>query len=356
MASQLNAVKKIFLVAILLLIALLIALIAWFAIAKPTQPPAITDIPPQPTQAAIPASPTNITQSQPTSTQQFITGLENLPKSLQGTAVDGEIIIDENHNLVVTRGLRRLFDYFLTTQGEESLADIIARVEAYIRSRTPEPASSQTVALWHQYLNYLTATATVEEAGGKPAEQIDIDAVIQQKQKLADLRKQFFDDKTIKAFWGDEDAYDTYSIGLLKLSRNNQLTEAERTQAQQQLLDNLPEGAMKTQIENQQNLAKLLEQTAKLKAKGANAQQLRQLREQLVGSAAADRLEALDLAREQWQTRVQQYLDGRQAILNSTATEASKQQQIQTLRHRYFTENEQKRLTAYETLGKATLD
>ncbi len=31
----------------------------------------------------------------------FTTGLEQLPKSLRGTAVDGEIIIDENKQLVV---------------------------------------------------------------------------------------------------------------------------------------------------------------------------------------------------------------------------------------------------------------
>ena len=47
---------------------------------------------------------------------QFTTGLENLPRSLQGTEVDGEIIIDENKQLVVTEGLRRLFDYFLSAR------------------------------------------------------------------------------------------------------------------------------------------------------------------------------------------------------------------------------------------------
>ena len=48
----------------------------------------------------------------------------SLPKSLQGTQVDGEIIIDENKQLVVTAGLRRLFDYFLSAQGEEPLSQI----------------------------------------------------------------------------------------------------------------------------------------------------------------------------------------------------------------------------------------
>ena len=41
----------------------------------------------------------------------------SLPKSLQGTQVDGEIIIDENKQLVVTAGLRRLFDYFCQHKG-----------------------------------------------------------------------------------------------------------------------------------------------------------------------------------------------------------------------------------------------
>ena len=68
---------------------------------------------------------------------RFITGLEDLPRSLQGTKVDGEIIIDANKQLVVTEGLRRLFDYFLSALGEEDEATIIQRVESYIRNHSP---------------------------------------------------------------------------------------------------------------------------------------------------------------------------------------------------------------------------
>ena len=87
----------------------------------------------------------------------------SLPKSLQGTQVDGEIIIDENKQLVVTAGLRRLFDYFLSAQGEEPLTQIEQRVIAYIREHTPEPAASQAVNIFQNYLTYLTAVSQLDK-------------------------------------------------------------------------------------------------------------------------------------------------------------------------------------------------
>ena len=97
---------------------------------------------------------------------QFTTGLENLPRSLQGTEVDGEIIIDENKQLVVTEGLRRLFDYFLSALGEEDEAVIYARVESYIRSHTPEPAASQAMKIFDQYIAYLKAIPAIGKRSG----------------------------------------------------------------------------------------------------------------------------------------------------------------------------------------------
>ena len=86
---------------------------------------------------------------------RFTTGLERMPSSLQGTDVDGGIIVDESRQLVVTEGLRRLFDYFLSAMGEEDEATIIARVDAYIRSHTPEPAASSAIQIFRQYVSYL---------------------------------------------------------------------------------------------------------------------------------------------------------------------------------------------------------
>lgn len=78
----------------------------------------------------------------------FITGVEDLPRSLQGTEVDGEIIINDKAQLVATRGLRRLYDYFLSALGEEESETIDARVEAYILNTTPQPAANEAIKLY----------------------------------------------------------------------------------------------------------------------------------------------------------------------------------------------------------------
>lgn len=42
-----------------------------------------------------------------------------------------EIIIDENKQLVVTEGLRRLFDYFLSALGEEDRSRHLCSLESF---------------------------------------------------------------------------------------------------------------------------------------------------------------------------------------------------------------------------------
>lgn len=357
---KLSKVRVLFwLLGLIVVLALLYALY-WFSLASGTEP-ANAEKPPQetiPSDVTIQKLPngTNkvIAKKQPART--FVTGLEDIPRSLEGTDVDGEIIIDENKQLVVTNGLRRLFDYFLTTQGEEDLATIIARVEAYVTHRVPEPARSQVIGLFHQYLAYLQATANITQAGGKPAHMLDLDAVRLQKQQLTDLRKEYFNDKTITAFWGDETQYDNYSLSLLDIDRNKSLTAEQKAEAREKLIDELPDGHMKTQILEQKKFHTLVEETRRLKASGASPAQIRKLRVDLYGAEAADRLETLDAERATWQSRVQQYLDQRKTILAGDQTEAEKQVQVNELRYRMFTETEQKRLTAYEEIGTADID
>ena len=154
----------------------------------------------------------------------FVTGLERLPRSLKGTQVDGEIIIDENKQLVVTEGLRRLFDYFLSAIGEEDEAVIFVRVESYIRHHTPEPAASQAVAIFGNYVAYLKALPDIEKRYGNlqlqasKSGELDLNAIAQQKQEVASLRQQYFDKTTIEAFFGAEDNYDDYSIEMVRIN------------------------------------------------------------------------------------------------------------------------------------------
>lgn len=330
----------------------LILLIYW--IAKPADSTAL-DAPM--TAMASPASAGFATSSavlaQPTtSTVNFVTGLERLPASLQGTEVDGEIIIDGNHQLVVTRRLRDMFDYFLTTIGEEPLATVVARIQAYIRHRVPDPAQGQAIHLLNQYLAYRNALKTIPEVGGLSADQIDPDAVARQKQQEQQLRRQFFSNTEIEAFFADEDAYDQYSLAAIKIHRNSNLSEAQKAEQLAALMNQLPTG-LQDNLKATSQYQQLDTLTTAIHARGGSPEEIRQMRLNLVGADATARLEAIDSEHASLDQRVSQYVQQKQQIMGqANLSPEQKALQIEQLEQQHFDAQERLRLAALEQLAK----
>ncbi len=286
---------------------------------------------------------------------RFITGLENLPRSLQGTDVDGEIIIDENQQLVVTEGLRRLFDYFLSALGEEDEATIFARVESYIRSFVPEPAASQAIVIFNRYIDYLKAMPEIEKRYGNLQLQttqngeLDLNMVAQQKQDVAKLRQQYFDTQTITAFFGAEDEYDDYSIAMINIEQNKLLSDEQKAAAQQDYISRMPDNMTKANIEQQANLNSLMRRTEQMKAQGATPEALYNMRRELVGAAAAGRLAQLDKEDADFDQRFSQYQTQKQ-LLEQNANSTQSRAQIEQLEQQLFSVTERKRLAGYAAM------
>ncbi|MGX8220679.1 lipase secretion chaperone [Psychrobacter celer] len=288
----------------------------------------------------------------------FVTGLERLPRSLRGTQVDGEIIIDEHKQLVVTEGLRRLFDYFLSAIGEEDEAVIFARVESYIRHHTPEPAASQAVAIFGNYVAYLKALPDIEKRYGNlqlqasKSGELDLNVIAQQKQDVANLRQQYFDKTTIEAFFGASDSYDDYSMEMVRINQNEQMSEAQKQAARQDYVSRLPDGAIKTNILQQANLNELMARTEQMKAAGASPEALYNMRRELVGAPAAERLAQVDQEDANFDQRFTQYEAQKVQLLSQSANPAAAQSQIEQLEQQLFDDAERKRLSGYAALQK----
>lgn len=286
----------------------------------------------------------------------FVTGLERLPRSLIGTQVDGEIIIDENKQLVVTEGLRRLFDYFLSALGEEDEAVIFARVESYIRHHTPEPAASQAVAIFGKYVAYLKALPEIEKRYGNLQLQaskngeLDLNAVAQQKQEVTRLRQQYFDQPTITAFFGAGDSYDDYSIEMVRIEQNAQMSDAQKQAARRDYISRLPESTTKANIMQQANLGELMVRTEQMKARGATPEALYNMRRELVGAPAAERLAQVDREDANFDQRFSQYEAQKQRLLGQGVDPAQAQIQIEQLEQQLFDDAERKRLSGYAAL------
>lgn len=276
----------------------------------------------------------------------FITGVEDLPRSLQGTEVDGEIIINDKAQLVATRGLRRLYEYFLSALGEEKSETIDARVEAYILNITPQPAANEAIKLYYQYQTYLKQVSTIQGQSNKPANSIE--AIEKQQEQIKAVRSQLFTPKVEAAFFSTEDQLQAYNKQMLKIAQDKSLSDAEKQQAKKRYLQNLPDSLIKQQAEQQANLQQLMTRTEQMKKLGADEQQLLEMRTELVGFEAAQRLAELDKKNQDFDRRFESYQQQKRQITGSNASPSEKQQQIAALEQRLFSDNEQKRLVGYE--------
>ena len=277
----------------------------------------------------------------------FTTGMEGLPPSLSGTEVDGELEVDAAGRLKITGGIRRVFDYFLSALGEEPLESILKRIRAYIRHKLPAAAAAEAERLLDSYIAYKRGLEAVPQAQATPGN-LDIPALRRQMQAVQALRTQFFSPEVITAFFGDEDTYDRYTLERLDIMQDKSLTAQQRAQRLAALEQQLPE-TMREQIKVINQVQNLEGMTREWKQRGGTPEELRQIRESIVGPEAADRLENLDRENQQWDQRMEGWFTERDAIMaNKSLSEQDRLRQVEAARSVRFNETERLRVESLE--------
>jgi len=322
---------------ILLVLAVALSLTIMQSRSTPS-PAAVAELPSlAPPATAVPAQP-----RQPQKPRPAPQGRPQLPTSFKGTQVDGQFRLDQGGNLIIGAELRHLFDYFLAAAGEEPLKNSIERLRRYIATELPEPARSQASAVLNQYLNYKRQLLDFEETYARST---DLSALRQRLSAVQALRARVLEPAVHQAFFALDEAYDRFSLERLAIQADSAMDSDAKGRAIDRLRAGLPGDLQELLVPQLQS--ELREQSAALQAQGADAQQLRQLRQQLVGSEAANRLEALDRQREQWQQRVSAYRRERQRIETTRGLDAvERRSAIERLEAEQFDEGERLRLVA----------
>lgn len=284
-------------------------------------------------------------------TAEFNTGLEQLPASLQGTEVDGGLRVDDNGNLIINHDIRRVFDYFLSTMGAESLEQIEQRLLAYIRHQLPAAAALQAEQLLEGYLA-LNRGLSALQAPEEPDDNIALETNTLRERLLSiqSLRRQYLPADVVDAFYADDDALDQLALGRMDIMEDPALSADQRTQALANLEQSLPPHLLRvmSELNKQQQLNTL---TERLRDNGGSDADLYQLRDSFYGSEAADRLAQLDQSRQQWQTRTARWLSERDRLIAAqNIDEADRQHQIDRLRREYFEAHELNRVRVRESL------
>lgn len=301
----------------------------------------------QSTSQAAPESVGTSAPIKPTQSAAVGSGVTSLPNSFEGTEVDGQFRLDQAGNLLVSMDIRRIFDYFLSAYGEESIKTSITRLQTYIRSQLSEPAEGQALALLEQYLDYKRQLIQLEKDLPQMA---SLDAMRQREQAVQNLRASIFSAETHQAFFGQEEAYNQFTLQRLTISHDQALSDQQKAEAMDRLRATLPEDMQEMLAPQLQ--AELRQQTASLQAQGGTPEQIRQLRLQLVGAEATTRLEVLDQQRQKWRQRLDEFRKEKARIeANRGLSDEDRRAAIASLAEERFDERERLRLDAAEQLA-----
>lgn len=274
-----------------------------------------------------------------------------LPPSLEGTTIPFNLEVTSDGQLVVNANLRRLFDYFLTLDGEEPLDTILARIEELLKNHLPETAQARAIEVLHQYFdlkNAEIALALQMDENYKATGQRY--SVAEMRRLLRDLRASNLDPEAYNGFFGVEDKRDDYTLARLKIQEDDSLTAEEKKAALAALDHMLPE-ADQIHLQQERQTESVYSEVEKARSEGASDAEIFHIREQAFGAKAAQRYAEADAKKAQWESRISAYRQEREEILNNPGiTEQDKNYQIDRLRQQHFEGNELKRIPVIDRI------
>ena len=281
------------------------------------------------------------------STAQATSGSSLLSPSQQDTEVNCQISMDGSNHLIVNEQTRNCFEYFITQYGEKSIDQIKKDFKAYIAQGHKEPALSQIYDLWDRYMKYREQLGNLQPPSDDKESPQYYRSIYSSTQNL---RKQFFSDYEIEGLFGKENTYHEYTLKRMEVVNDKKLSESEKAKKLKALFDELPED-WKENLEQINKLEDLRKLTADIKARGGSSEEIHQMRLNLVGPEATQRLENLDSQRSSWKSSVNQYLTERDSIVKSNMSDSAKQQAVQQLRNQHFKSKEdQLRVSTFESV------
>jgi len=267
-------------------------------------------------------------------------------RSMEGTQPDGNFKPAASDTAVSNHALRRLFDYYLSAIGEQSVESIRIEIERALEQKLSPIETYRAKKLLMRYLAYKRDLFYVEKnltvAGSQAVMARERLTAMQQ------ARKRFFGDLEVSEMFGFDDAYDEDAVARLEISEDKTLT-IEQKQEKFAMLDQVLAPALRQAREAPLQAIRLDEAAANMRAQGSSEDDIYRMRAAAVSPEAAARLAAVDQEQIVWKNRIAAYLAERKKLLNVSGLSGTNlSTAIQQLRDAQFNTDEQMRLQVYE--------
>lgn len=274
-------------------------------------------------------------------------------RSMDGTVPDGDLSAwqkSRGQNAAGTLALgelKRMFDYYLSAVGEQTIAAITQKIHLELERTLPADQAAQAKRLFGLYVEFKTALIDLER---KPAlNGQGVQAIRNRMVAMQDLRTHYFTAEETQAMFGFDDAYDMDAVARLEVSQNSKLS-AKQKQDQLAALDAAMPEDLRRERDAPRVILRVEEKVTEMRAKGASDDDVYRMRSKEFSPEAAARLADLDRDEADWKRRIANYLSERNKLLqtHANASDAERETALAQLQQAQFSEEERRRLPAYE--------
>lgn len=253
-------------------------------------------------------------------------------------SIDQALQVDEAGHLKVTRSVRNVFDSFLGSAGKEPLPKVRERIVAHLSSRLPKAAAAEAQALLDHYLAYGAALQDLGKAGALQGH--GPDERQSQLYAIEDLRSRHFSPTERQAFFGDDLALEHYAVSRLQALQDLTIAPLDKAHRLKQLRAELPP-ALQASLQPSDVQIDVNTVTRDWRASKGSPQELRAIREELLGVQGADQLEATERDTAAWKQQLQSFSAQRKALMaDPSLSDAQRQQALERLRQQSLAELE----------------
>jgi lipase chaperone LimK len=276
-------------------------------------------------------------------------------RSLQGTVPDGNLpaigmqanmYSDAFKNGMPYADLRRFFDYYLSTMGEQDETAITRQIIAEIKHYLPPHLAEKVQALFMKYLAYGHASTFKPDLSA-----LSMDEVARKFfQFNQNLRERYFTAQEREGLFSEDMAYEKNLLSHIEINSNPNYSAQKKAE-----LLAAADAAMPAPFREaaQAPRAVILTEDAvqQLRQNGGSEAEVFALRAKAFTPEAAGRLAAVDNEEAAWQSRIADYRNHRQKIVDQAPTletASEKQAALLRLQKDLFRAEELPRLVAYE--------
>jgi lipase chaperone LimK len=280
-------------------------------------------------------------------------GTKPFVRSMLDTVPDGNLqglqagATDASSGPLAYGELKRLFDYYLSAMGEQSIEGITAHLRGELERRLPPAQAKRAQRLLDLYIAFKRELLVLEskpELSGNA-----VQAIRARMLAMQDLRARYFSAEETQGMFGFDDAYDMDAVARLEVSQNPALN-AEQKKQQLAALDTAMSPVLREAREASLVVVRVEQQAQELRAKGASEDDIYRMRAKAFDPEAAARLADVDREETIWKARIAQYQEQRSKVLqsNAQASESERQAAVLQLQQSLFSQPELPRLVAYD--------